>query len=38
MCEDCKGKRAKYGVEADPRKRWCRTCAEDHGSLSLESS
>ena len=31
MCEDCKGKVPHYGTEADPRKRWCCTCAEKHG-------
>ena len=32
-CEDCKEKRAHYGVAGERKARWCAACGEKHGAV-----
>jgi len=35
MCEDCKEKRANYGLLNTRERKWCFTCAERYGGVRL---
>eukprot|EP01049_Picozoa_sp_SAG25_P007956 SAG25_NODE_682_length_5948_cov_2.801334_3_plen_312_part_00 len=35
MCEDCKRKKAHYGLEADGKRRWCGACGKQHRAIRI---
>jgi hypothetical protein len=37
MCEDCKGKHASCGTQAEGKKRWCGPCGKPHGAININT-
>ena len=35
LCEDCKGKQASFGTQAEGTKRWCGSCGKARGANNL---
>jgi hypothetical protein len=37
LCEDCEGKHASFGTQAEGKKRWCGSCGKPHGAVNIHT-
>jgi hypothetical protein len=35
LCEDCEGKHASFGTQAEGTRRWCGSCGKARGAINL---